>query len=143
MIAGLKSYSMLDMIKAATPFMNRQYWFMTDYLGLYLFSPFINLLMEHMSKKQHKNLIIISIVVFSVLPSLWIGGGLDASKGYSVMWFVVLYTVGAYIRRYGLSSPPPQNFMGGGLYYFDSRNRLFKNRNCIYRENYFSFYNRI
>ena len=30
MIAGLKSYSMLDLLKAATPFMSRQYWFMTD-----------------------------------------------------------------------------------------------------------------
>lgn len=113
MIVGLKSYSMLDLIKAATPFMNRQYWFMTDYLGLYLFSPFINLLIEHMSEKQHKNLVIISIVVFSVLPSLWIGGGLDASRGYSVMWFTVLYIVGAYIRRYGL---PDSKISWGGLY---------------------------
>lgn len=102
MIVGFKSYSMIELIKAATPFMNRQYWFMTDYLGVYLFSPFLNLLIEHMSAEQHKKLVIISITVFSILPSLWIGGGLDDSKGNSVIWFTVLYIVGAYIRRYGL-----------------------------------------
>ena len=68
MIVGFKSYSMIELIKAATPFMNRQYWFMTDYLGVYLFSPFLNLLIEHMSAEQHKKLVIISITVFSILP---------------------------------------------------------------------------
>ncbi len=96
--------NILDLIKAATPFSTRQYWFMTDYIALYIFSPFINIAIKEMTKQQYKTLLISSIILMSILPSVWFGAGVEgATKGYSLLWFITLYLIGAYIQKYDIS----------------------------------------
>ncbi len=80
------------------------YWFITVYLVLYLISPYINILCNNLSRTQHRNLILILIVVFSVWKCvLPFAETIDDRKGYSLTWFIVLYLCGAYINKYGLN----------------------------------------
>lgn len=72
------------------------YWFMTNYLGLYLLSPFINIIVKKMSKKMNLSLLITICLVWSILPTLT-----SINLYYSILgWFIFLYILGAYIRLY-------------------------------------------
>lgn len=89
------------------PISTRKYWFLTVYAALYLLSPFINRLIDALSQKQYQSLIVVSIVLFSISPSLIPYGGEDGIVGVNgiggtnLIWFIVLYIIAAYIRKYG------------------------------------------
>ena len=54
-----------------------------------------------LDKKQHLTLIIILICIFSLWKTILpFCETLDSSKGYSIIWFIVLYIIGAYISKY-------------------------------------------
>ena len=90
-------------IKSAAPILMSTYWFITVYIALYLVSPFINKLCENITQKQHLTLIAILVGIFSVWKSIMpIASTIDDRKGYSLTWFIVLYLIGAYARKYGL-----------------------------------------
>ncbi len=90
-------------LKSFLPSLMSTYWFVTVYLGLYVTSPFLNILINGMNKSQFKRLLIILILLFSVWQSILpVAETLDQSKGYGIIWFIVLYLLGAYERRYGL-----------------------------------------
>ena len=77
------------------------YWFITVYLLMYVLSPFINTLINSMDKKNHFNLILILIIFFSIISFVLPHGSLlDPSCGTGIIWFVTLYVVAAYIKKY-------------------------------------------
>lgn len=88
------------------PISTRKYWFLTVYIALYLLAPFINKLINALSQRQHHSLIVLSIVLFSIMPSVIPYGGEDGIVGVNgiggtnLVWFVVLYIIAAYIRKY-------------------------------------------
>lgn len=45
------------------PIMSGTYWFITTYIMLYCLSPYINRLIENMNQKEHKNLIILLVII--------------------------------------------------------------------------------
>lgn len=88
---------------AALPIHMKTYWFLTVYTVMYMMLPFIAVGIRALTQKQHMALIIIFVVfncVFkSVLPvKLDIDG---AAGGYNIEWFVTLFLIAAYIKRYG------------------------------------------
>ena len=58
-------------IKAAlvVPLYNN--WFITCYLLLMLFAPFLNALCESMERTAFRNLLVLGVVVFSILPTMF------------------------------------------------------------------------
>lgn len=78
-------------------------WYFTAFFGMSLFSPFMNLLMEKMTKNQHKYLVILIFILFCIptrIPEVSdlfkIGGG------YSMLWLCAMYIIGGYIRIHGV-----------------------------------------
>lgn len=78
-----------------------EYWFVKYYIFLYLISPFLNILIQKMSKKQYKCLLITSFLIFSVLPFITANGAFS-NDGYNLMNFIFLYFIGGYLIRYPL-----------------------------------------
>ena len=94
-------FSAEGLIKALLPISGNQYWFARVYLGLYLFMPFLNLLIKAMSKKQYQYVLILSTILFSLWPSfIPFARTLNSEGGNSIIWFCVLYLFAAYIRKY-------------------------------------------
>lgn len=90
-----------DFIKSLCPISYRKYWFATSYVGLCLVSPFINKSLKLMNKKQHFALIVLLLTMMSVVPDIIPGSSaFNVDSGYSIVWFVVLYIIAAYIRKY-------------------------------------------
>lgn len=85
------------------PIMSNQYWFFTCYFVLMIVAPFLNRFINTMEQKEFKRCILILLALFVLIPSFNIfGDSFDTSKGYSITWFIVLYLVAAYLRRYPL-----------------------------------------
>lgn len=92
-----------DLIKSIIPVMSKQYWYFSSYFCLFLFIPFINSLINKISKEEHKKLILISIFTFCGIAFIGRGFGGDIfniNRGYSFLWLTAMYIVGAYIKVY-------------------------------------------
>ncbi len=76
------------------------YWFMTAYIFFYLLVPVLGIAAKAMNKDQLKivmiGLIVFHAVIKSVVPATLSvdAGGMDA------IWYIVLYFVAVYIRKY-------------------------------------------
>ena len=101
--SAIYEFTISNMIPSILPISMSTYWFITVYIILYLLSPYINVLCNSLSQKQHLMLIVILVLVFSVWKCvLPIAETIDDRKGYSLSWFIVLYICGAYIKKYGV-----------------------------------------
>lgn len=81
------------------PITLNEYWFVTAYVLLLLFIPFLNILTTKIDKRTFVSLIVICILCSDILPVLnnTIGG--DVS---SVMTLITAYLIGSYIRIYDI-----------------------------------------
>ena len=73
------------------------YWFITTYLILYLFFPFVNKMLD-VDKKKHIFIIILFIILFCAIPTFTLAVNFENQLFY----FITLYSIGAYIRKYGV-----------------------------------------
>ena len=100
------NFSIPALVECLCPLLSNQYWFFTCYLLLYLFSPVLNRLIAVWDQQEHQKILIALIAVFSVIPSINIwGDSFGTNRGYSLVWFSVLYFIGGYIRKYPLHLP--------------------------------------
>ncbi len=85
------------------PISGNQYWFARVYLGLYILSPFLNILIKTLNKKQFQYLLIVCTVLFSLWRSfIPFATTLNAEGGNSIIWFCVLYMFASYIKIHGV-----------------------------------------
>ena len=86
----------IGLVEAAFPILTKQYWFVSAYFALFYISPIINLCVNKADKKM---LFIISLIIlFFAIPSTKINA-FDLNSGYSVLWFIFLYLLGAIIKK--------------------------------------------
>lgn len=105
-VTGIVTITKTEMLFFIQPFnfnygFGEFYWFINMYIFLYLLSPFINKLIETLSQKQHKTLIIILLVMLSIVPTVTLNSTLN-NNGYTIASFVMLYIIGAYFGKYKL-----------------------------------------
>lgn len=96
----------IDYIKMFLPILGNLNWYFTAFFGLSLFSPFLNILMQNMTKNQHKYLVAVIFILFSIfsvipqVPDLF-----QTNNGYSLLWLAAMYIIGGYIRLHGVANP--------------------------------------
>ena len=96
LLFGEISFSVSGCVCAVFPILTEQYWFVSVYVGLYILVPFINKGLHALTKKQHLNLCILLVLMFSLyLPSKMLG-----QNGYGIAWMATMYIVGAYLRMH-------------------------------------------
>lgn len=74
------------------------YWFVIGYLGLYILSPMLNAFIQYSSKANY-NLLLLCLFLFQSYYS-WISSWYDYFGGYSIVLFIFIYLLSAYIRKY-------------------------------------------
>lgn len=98
---NIRQFAVKDFMVALFPVLNSEYWFVTIYAGLYILSPLINWVLNRLERRQHLLLVFVLILLFSVWPNVFfLSVGLNFGGGFGIVWFFVLYCVGAYIRKY-------------------------------------------
>lgn len=99
----IESLNIGNLIKTFLPVVSQTWWFISMYIILYIISPYINNLIENIDKNQLKRLILLSLIIFVVWPSLSIGDlikPINDDGGYDLYNFILLYMIGAYIEKY-------------------------------------------
>lgn len=95
--------TLYDVWQCIFPINMKQYWFMSAYVLLFLFTPVLNAAVHAVKKEQLQGIILLLLVAESlgktVIPARL---ALD-SEGYDVLWFMTVYLIAAYIRLYGIA----------------------------------------
>lgn len=99
---GFAEFDLKTFLKCLTPVMHSVYWFATVYVALYVLTPFINMLLHHLSQRAYLSLLAILFVIISLIPTFLLGNFGVGNLGC----FVFFYMIAAYIRLY------PESFHG-------------------------------
>lgn len=100
-----------NVLNSFFPVLTVQYWYVTAYVGLFFFIPFLNILGHRLTKIQFQYLLITVFVLFSVIPTLLHSDVFPVERGYSVWWLGVLYMLGMYIKKHGLLTGMKKRFL--------------------------------
>ena len=103
-----------SILRNILPLIGNTYWFITIYLALTLFSPFLAKLSQVLNRSQFQILLFI-IVLFGM--TFWFGfpfgNAIGVDNGFSLIFAIFLFMVGAFIRQYNISVSSPKK---RGLY---------------------------
>ena len=89
-------------IRYIFPLTQKCFWYFTAYVGVYAFSPLINRGIRALNARQCKAMVWCMLLLFSLgtfLGYLNQGDPWGIGAGYNVLWLLVLYVIGACIRR--------------------------------------------
>lgn len=91
------------------PLSHNGYWFITCYIVLMLFSPFLNKFIKAVSKNTLIKAILLSVLLWCIFPTfipsmvsypfqnVFVGNNFQYTP---LVWFFVIYLIGSYIRLY-------------------------------------------
>ena len=99
---GLQAFQIKELINAVFPITFKEYWFMTNYMGLLIFAPVLNVFVHHVSKSKYLlTLIGLGGISLTLLVKFPLGDTFGGS--YELLWFIFLYLVAGYVRLYAKS----------------------------------------
>ena len=105
-------YSILNLktnfLNSFFPVLSGAYWFITSYIALYFIMPFLNIAINKFSQKQCKFLIIFLVILMGVIRIIFNPADLFNS---TFMHMIVIYIIGAYIKKYVKIEPNKQYFI--------------------------------
>lgn len=92
--------SVKEIIKGLFPIITGQYWFYSAYVILVILSPCINKLVYSLDKNGDKLIFVLIwlISLYTTIASVY-SDPFTFKGGYSVCWFIVLYTTGALFKK--------------------------------------------
>lgn len=100
-LLGQVDFSITSILSCFVPIITGSYWFITIYFGMYLLSPFYNIAINAMTKKQHRNLLLVLFFLLSVWISIHPAfKGMNSGNGWGLAWFTFLYFTASYFRRH-------------------------------------------
>lgn len=101
-VTGVVLFSIKSVVTMVLPIIYDQYWFITSYIILMLLTPFFNPMLISLSKRKFQAFLAIGLIVFSVIPTIireyWM------LSPNSIVPFIFLYAMGAYVRLFDIKS---------------------------------------
>ncbi len=94
--SGYHSFHVTSFLKLFLPFHNLTDGFTGCYLVFFLFIPFLNKLINNLSKKEHLTLVAFCLFIYTIWDNLT---PFTVGMNY-VIWFCILYFVASFIRIY-------------------------------------------
>ena len=105
-------------------------WYVEMYIGLFLLTPFLNILYDNLSSKAHKNALVLTLVFLTALPQIvnifnfnisgwWLNPAISSDylqilpAWWNGIWPMTYFFLGRYIKEYCIRAQPVQML---GLY---------------------------
>lgn len=89
----------VTIVQEISPVNINDYWFIKYYLYLYCISPFLNKLVNTLSKKDYLKMLIVLTILFTIIPYITGTKAFD-NNGFTLYNFVYLYLIGGYLKLY-------------------------------------------
>lgn len=104
------NFNAIELMKRFFSVSRGVWWYITVYFVLVLISPYLNIVIKNIEKKDHKILLGILLMAFSVVPMFlnW-ESKCGSNYGFSLLWFITLYFTGAYLRYYKFEEAETNN----------------------------------
>ena len=96
-VTGYEKFSVAELAKLLIPVRQLRDGFASGYLVFFLFIPFLNLTVHHMTEKQHIKLL--ALVSFTYIFLGTFRPTFSVTMNYA-SWFMVVYLISSYIRLY-------------------------------------------
>lgn len=96
LISGYEAFSFTGLVKAFLPVTSVGTGFTSCYLLFFLCIPFLNILVNNMTQRQHVLLLALVLFIYVILGTL---PKIVVTMNY-VSWFIVLYFIASYVRLY-------------------------------------------
>ena len=109
-LTGCHHYSLKDVLLLLLPVKSIADGFVSCFLVFYLFIPFLNILVSHLDKRRHGQLVALCLFAYTLMGTF---NCFRVTMNY-VSWFCVLYLIASYIRLYGLL-PKASTAQWGGV----------------------------
>lgn len=104
LLSGYEAFSLKGCLKSLLPLTSITSNFVGCYLMFFLLIPFLNILVQHMDRRQHLLLAGLCLLIYTFFGSV---PKFHVAMNY-VSWFSVLYVLAAYLRNYGCFGIKPQ-----------------------------------
>lgn len=88
----------LNIIKSFFPVIFFKYWFVTDYVIVYILSPFLNLVVEKLERTKFEKLLGLYLLLFFIINSIFFSDLINTHTNFT--YLVFFYWIGAYIKKY-------------------------------------------
>lgn len=96
-VTGLNpGWSIKGLIKLALPVTFETFWYFTAYFALFFAIPVLNRFVFSVDEKTARTALLVCMVLFTCVELL--AGAFKTQGGYSALWLMVLYCVGALTR---------------------------------------------
>jgi len=82
------------------PFLIESYWYFGAYFAMFFFIPIINKGIQACEKKYLDMFVAFILLFFAVYSTVITRDYFDLKRGYTFFWLIILYIIGAYIRKY-------------------------------------------
>lgn len=97
-----------DLAKLCLPVLMQRYWYFTAYFALFFTMPLLNAAIERIPKKLFEISFGVLLFLLTVCQqTVMVNNPFGTNSGYSYLWLVVLYCVGAYLGKYGIQFKKP------------------------------------
>lgn len=100
-LLNIETFTTVDKFMNLFPLNLIDYWFINPYIILYCLSPFLNKAIDSLQKRDYQKLLVVLLIFLSILPYIT-GDRLYSNDGFTLYNFIILYLIGAYLRRYPL-----------------------------------------
>lgn len=108
LVAGYETLSPVRIVKVLMPTWGFNSNFTGCFIGFWLTIPFLNILVQNMTKRQHELLLLLFLGMYTLLGSI---PTFKVTLNY-VTWFGIIYFIASYIRLYPNSLFNRRNFWG-------------------------------
>ncbi len=92
-----------------TPVISSEYWYFTAYFFLFFFIPFLNKLVDILSRREYIILLLTGFLLFTGSRAFGTVNqdAFKTSGGYSAIWLIFMYLIGAGIKKHGFFTKIP------------------------------------
>lgn len=102
-VIGISDLSGKLLIRTLFPLVTCRHNYITVFVMLYFFIPFINKWIATLGKKNLEKFLIITLIFISILPTLYPG---FSNNTYAyIFWMIILFCIGRYMGEYHLQLP--------------------------------------
>lgn len=95
-----ESIGITEWLNAIFPVTTTQYWYFTAYVFLFLFIPLLNKAVHSLNQIQLRTTLLGLFFTFSLIQTICQQDIFAANRSYSSLWLILLYLLGAYIKKY-------------------------------------------
>lgn len=76
-------------------------WYIEMWIGLFLLTPFLNILWKNISSRRHKHILLLSLYMLTAMPDFFNRYGFTLVPAYwEALYPVTFFYLGAYVREY-------------------------------------------